>query len=151
MPTTVVDPPTLPPMQLDIDPESPSNSNEVHPPDEDQILGNEENEEQEEGENTQLAVAEPDQHERGTVAAITSARKLKYKTKKSDSNSTARHASKAKKHQIAAGKRAYVERRNLKYLFDVTSDAIEVIKLYPSDKFRFFGVCLGKAPSSKLY
>ena len=82
MPTTVVDPPTLPLTQLDIDPESPSNSNEVPPPDKDRMLGNEENEEQEEGENTRMAVAEPDQHERGTVAAVTSARKSKYKTKK---------------------------------------------------------------------
>ena len=39
----------------------------------------------------------------------------------------------------------------MKYLLDVASDAFEVIKLYPFDKFRFFGVFLGKAPSSKLY
>jgi hypothetical protein len=39
----------------------------------------------------------------------------------------------------------YVERCAVKYPSNVASDVFEVIKIYLSDKFRFFGVCLGKA------
>jgi hypothetical protein len=42
-------------------------------------------------------------------------------------------------------------KRAVKYLIDVDSEAFQIIELYPSNKFRFFGVCLGKAPNSKLY
>jgi hypothetical protein len=139
--------PALPPYQTG--PNSPSNSDcrefdatVHHPFDED--------EEEQEGEGTSMAVAEPGYNERGSVSAITSARKSKYK-KKSTGNTSSRHASKSKKHQIAQGKRVYVERRAVKYLLDVGSEAFQLIELYPSDKFRFFGVCLGKAPNSKLY
>jgi hypothetical protein len=97
-----------------------------------------------------MAVAEPGYNKRGSVAAITSARKSKYK-KKSATNTSSEHASKSNKHQIAQGKRVYVERRAVKYHIDVGYDAFQIIELYPSDKFRFFDVCLGKAPNSKLY
>ncbi len=144
--------PALPPFQ--IRPDSPSNTDNIdfeasvhHPFDEE----NEQQEEEVEEEGgTAMAVAEPGYNERGSVSAVTSARKSKYK-KKSATNTPSRHASKSKKHQIAQGKRVYVERRAVKYLIDVGSDAFQVIELYPSDKFRFFGVCLGKAPNSKLY
>ena len=142
--------PALPPFQ--IGPDSPSNTDNIefdasfhHSFDEEK----EQQEEEDEG-GTAMAVAEPGYNERGSVSAITSARKSKYK-KKSATNTSSRHASKSKKHQIAQGKRVYVERRAVKYLIDVGSDAFQVIELYPSDKFRFFGVCLGKAPNSKLY
>jgi len=48
-------------------------------------------------------------------------------------------------------KRVYVERRAVKYLIDVGTEAFQIIELYPSEKFRFFGVCLGKDPNRKLY
>jgi hypothetical protein len=71
-------------------------------------------EEQEEGgTSVAMAVVEPDYHERGTVDAVTSAMKTKYK-QKSAANSTSRLVSKPKKHQIARGKRVYVERRTVK-------------------------------------
>ena len=77
-----------------------------------------------------MAVAEPGYNERGSVSAITSARKSKYKMK-SATNSSSRHASKSKKHQIAQGKRVYVERRAVKYIIGIGSDAFQIIELYP--------------------
>ena len=38
----------------------------------------------------------------------------------------------------------------VKYLIDVNPEAFDRIKVNASDKLRFSGVCLGKAPSSKL-
>jgi hypothetical protein len=141
---------SVPPLPaLQVNPDSPSNTDTVefdgaiHNPFDD------EQDDQDEG-GTSMAIAEPSYNERGSVSAVTSARKSKYK-KKSAANTSSRHASKSKKHQIAQGKRVYVERKAVKYLIDVASEAFQVIQLYPSDKFRFFGVCLGKAPNSKLY
>jgi hypothetical protein len=69
-----------------------------------------------------MAIAESGYNERGSVSAITSARKSKYK-KKCAANMSSRHASKSKKHQIAQGKRVYVERMAVKYLIDVGTEA----------------------------
>ena len=101
-----------------------------------------------------MAVSEPHPTERGSVAAVTSARKTKYSgQKKSGSNVTQRQPSRvaAKKQTIATGKRVFVERRIVKYRLDVDSPGYDVIQLYQSDKFRFYGTVVGKPPNSKLY
>jgi hypothetical protein len=43
------------------------------------------------------------------------------------------------KQTIGVGKRVFVERKYLKYMFDPTSEAFSIIELNSSDKFRFFG------------
>jgi hypothetical protein len=105
--------------------------------------------EEQEGAAAVMAVTEPDIHERGTVTAFTSTRKTKYN--KNEANSSPWHAIKTKKQQITLDKQVYVEMHAVKHLLDVASDAFEVIKLYPIDEFRFCGVFLSNAPSSKLH
>jgi hypothetical protein len=61
-----------------------------------------------------MAVSEPHQSDRGTVTAVTSARKSKYSgQKKSGTNLTQRQPScpTSKKQAIATGKRVFVERK----------------------------------------
>jgi hypothetical protein len=101
-----------------------------------------------------MAVSEPQQSERGTVTAVTSARKTKYTgQKKSGTNLTQRQPSRptSKRQTIAAGKRVFVERKIVKYRLDVDSPGYEVVQLYQSDKFRFYGTVVGKPANSKLY
>jgi hypothetical protein len=100
-----------------------------------------------EGQSASMAVSEPHPTERGSVAAVTSARKTKYSgQKKSGSNVTQRQPScaAAKKQTIATGKRVFVERKIVKYRLNVDSPGYDVIQLYQSDKFRFYGTVVGK-------
>jgi hypothetical protein len=86
---------------MQMEPNSPSNIDNVELDTAVYQPFDDEQEDQEEGGTSMaMAVAEPDYHERGTVAAVTSARKTKYK-KKSAANSTSRHASKTKEASIA--------------------------------------------------
>jgi hypothetical protein len=105
-----------------------------------------------EGQSATMAVSEPHPAERGSVAAITSARKTKY-SGKSGGNKSQRQPSRAvqKKQTIATGKRVFVERKVVKYRLDVDSPGYEVTTIYQSDKFRFYGTVVGKPPNSKLY
>ena len=57
----------------------------------------------------------------------------------------------SKKQAIATGKRVFVERKIVKYRLDVDSPGYQVVQLYQSDKFRFYGTVAGKPPNSKLY
>ena len=100
-----------------------------------------------------MAVSQPHPTERGTVAAITSARKKKYSGKKKDSNLVSRQPSRfaTKKQTIGTGKRVFVERKVVKYRVPVNTPGYEVVNLYQSDKFRFYGTVVGKPPNSKLY
>ena len=105
-----------------------------------------------EGQSAFMAVSEPHPAERGSVAAVTSARKTKY-SGKSGGNKSQRQPSRTvqKKQTIATGKRVFVERKIVKYRLDVDSPGYEVTQLYQSDKFRFYGTVVGKPPNSKLY
>ena len=101
-----------------------------------------------------MAVSEPHQSDRGTVTAVTSARKSKYSgQKKSGTNLTQRQPSRptSKRQAIATGKMVFVERKIVKYRLDVDSPGYQVVQLYQSDKFRFYGTVAGKPPNSKLY
>jgi hypothetical protein len=101
-----------------------------------------------------MPVSEPHHSDRGTVTAVTSARKSQYSgQKKSGTNLTQRQPSRptSKRQTIAAGKRVFVERKIVKYRLDVDSPGYEVVQLYQSDKFRFYGTVVGKPANSKLY
>jgi hypothetical protein len=100
-----------------------------------------------------MAVSQPHPTDRGTVAAITSARKKKYSGRKKDSNLASRQPSRftTKKQTIGTGKRVFVERKVVKYRVPVNTPGYEVVQLYQSDKFRFYGTVVGKPPNSKLY
>lgn len=78
-----------------------------------------------------------------SVAAVTASKMTKYK-KKSAVNSSPRHASKTKKHEIAEDKRVYIERITVNYLIDASSYVFQINQLYSSDKLRFSGVYIGK-------
>ena len=85
-----------------------------------------------------IAMSGPHHSERGTVAAVTSARKTKYsRHKKSGTNITQRQPSRVvpKKQAIATGKRLFVERKIVKYRVKVDSPGSEIIQLYQLDKF----------------
>jgi hypothetical protein len=97
-----------------------------------------------------MAVSEPSPHERGTTATVTSARKSKYSASKSAKKATERQPSKQKKQTIAVGKRCYVERKHVKYLYSPTSDGWPLLELHSSDKFRFFRTIDGKG-TGKTY
>ena len=107
-----------------------------------------------EGPSVSMAVSEPHPTERGSVAAVTSARETKYSgQKKSGSNVTQRQPSRAapKKQTIATGKRVFAQRKIVKYRLAVDSPGYGDIQIYQSDKFRFYGTVVGKPPNSKLY
>ena len=55
-----------------------------------------------------------------------------------------------KKETIAAGKRVCVECSAPECLIQVESPAFKLIELNPSDKFRFFGLCLGHNPQQQI-
>ena len=93
-----------------------------------------------------LTVSRPSPDRRETTAITTSARKSKYK---STDIAGARQPSRPKKQTIGVGKRVFVERKHLKYMFDPTSESFAIIEMNSSDKFRFFGSVVGKA--NKLY
>ena len=44
-----------------------------------------------------------------------------------------------------------MERKVVKYRVPVNTPGYEVVQLYQSDKFRFYGTVVGKPPNSKLY
>ncbi len=99
-----------------------------------------------------MAASEPHHTDRGTVAAITTARKKKYSGKKKESNLLSRQPSRfTKKQTIGTGKRVFVERKIVKYRVPVDTPGYAVLQLYQSDKFRFYGTVVGKPPNSKLY
>ncbi len=111
-----------------------------------------ESEDENEVPSASMAVSEPHHSDRGTVAAVTSARKTKYSSqKKSGMNISKPSRAVPKKQAIATGKRVFVERKIVKYRVKVDSPAYEIIQLYQSDKFRFYGTVAGKPPNSKLY
>ena len=64
-----------------------------------------------------MAVSQAQHTDRGTVAAITSARKKKYSGKKKESKLVSRQPSQfTKKQTIGTGKRVFVERTIVKYI-----------------------------------
>ena len=93
-----------------------------------------------------LTVSRPSPDRRETTAITTSARKSKSK---STDIAGARQPSRPKKQTIGVGKRVFVERKHLKYMFDPTSESFAIIEMNSSDKFRFFGSVVGKP--NKLY
>ena len=83
-----------------------------------------------------MAVSKPHHTHRGTVPAITSARKKKYSGKKKESNLLSRQPSRfTKKQTIGTGKRVFVERKIVKYRVPVDTPGYAVLQLYQSDKF----------------
>ena len=101
-----------------------------------------------------MAASEPHHTDRGTVAAITTARKKKEEVlwQKEGINLLSRQPSRfTKKQTIGTGKRVFVERKIVKYRVPVDTPGYAVLQLYQSDKFRFYGTVVGKPPNSKLY
>ena len=56
-----------------------------------------------------------------------------------------------KKQTIGTGKRVFMERMIVKYRVPVSTPGYEVMRLYKSDKYQFYGTVVGKPPISKLY
>lgn len=99
-----------------------------------------------------MGIAEPNSSDRGTVEVATSARKTKYTSKKSGGSAEAkRQPSRQKKNAIGKHKRVFIERRVVRLCLDVNSPAYKVVQEYQSDKFRFYGSVMGKAPDSRLH
>ena len=99
-----------------------------------------------------IILLKPHHTDRGMGAAITYARKKKYYGKKKESNLVLRQACWfAMKQIVGTGKRVFMETKIVKYRVDVELLGYEVIKLYQSNKFWFYGTVLGKPPNSKLY
>jgi hypothetical protein len=82
-----------------------------------------ESEDEAKGSSASMAISETHHIERGTIAAVTSARKLKYSGKKrSDSNKNHRQPSHAlKKQTVTPGKMVFVEKKVIKYRVKVDS------------------------------
>ena len=93
-------------------------------------------------EHKELTFSCPNPDRREVTVITTSARKSKYK---STDIAGARQPSRPKKQTIGVGKRVFVERKHLKYMFDPTSESFAIIEMNSSDKFRFFGSVVGKA------
>ncbi len=75
-----------------------------------------ESEDENEVPSASMDVSEPHYSERGTVAAVTSARKTKYSSqKKSGTNISKPSRAIPKKQAIAMGKRVFLERKIVKY------------------------------------
>ena len=79
-----------------------------------------------------LTVSRPSPDRRETTTITTSARKSKYK---STDIAGARQPSRPKQQTIGVGKRVFVERKHLKYMFDPTSESFAIIEMNSSDKF----------------
>jgi hypothetical protein len=88
-----------------------------------------------------MAVSKPHHTDRGTVAAISSARKKKYSGKKKEIYKEA---------NIGTGKRVFVERKIVKYRMPVNTPGYKVMQLYRPG-YPFYGTVVGKPPNSKLY